>query len=393
MILVTEKLKDWGAIFDAGTDLSLGIEEELQILAPRTLELTNAFEHLQAVAPRELQPWVKGELIASEIEVATCCAANFAEVAADLQAKHEAMVRLAAAEELALCATGVHPFSPWADQRTIDTEHYRRVEEGLRYVAWRNNTFSFHVHIGVRGRERAIRACDALRTFLPHFLALSASSPFYEGRYTYLHSTRTQLFTKNFPRCGIPDAFGNWAAYQTYLDFLFQSHSIEEVTQIWWSVRPHLTWGTVEVRICDAQPLIKDTLAMAALIVAVAARVLQVIDADGELPVYPRGYIEENFWRAVRYGLAGQLVDLATGREVPAVEAIWQLLDWTAEFHQPLGLEDYVTRLSEILRQGNWAMRQIAAYEQGMTITDIQRWMTKLTMHQETGRKEGSVGE
>ena len=150
-------------------------------------------------------------------------------------------------------ATGTHPWADYREQPIIDTEHYRRVEQGLKYVAWRNNTFSLHVHVGVRDIERAVRAVDRLRPVLPLLLAISANSPFLDARNSGLHSARTQSFTKSFPRCGVPDAFGGWQAYRDYIEFLLKTNSIVEFTQVWWSVRPHFSFGTVEVRICDAQ--------------------------------------------------------------------------------------------------------------------------------------------
>ena len=169
-------------------------------------------------------------------------------------------------------ATGTHPWSDYREQRIIDTEHYRRVEGGLKYVAWRNNTFSLHVHVGVRGADRAVLVCDRLRPVLPLLLAISANSPFLDGRDSGLHSARTQIFTKSFPRCGVPDAFGGWRAFADYVDFLVRTHSIVEYTQVWWSIRPHFSFGTVEVRICDAQMTATESEALAALIVACVAQ-------------------------------------------------------------------------------------------------------------------------
>ena len=155
---------------------------------------------------------------------------------------------------IALGATGTHPWSRWQDQRIIDTPHYRRNDELLRYVVWRNNTFGLHVHVGIRGADRAVAVHDGLRPFLPHLLALSASSPLVEGVNSGLHSARTEIFTRMFPRCGVPDAYGSWAEFEAYVRLLYETGSIDEHTQIWWSVRPHLAYPTVEIRICDAQP-------------------------------------------------------------------------------------------------------------------------------------------
>jgi len=263
-----------------------------------------------------------------------------------------------------LAATGTHPWSPWQEQQIIDTEHYRRVAEGLQYVAWRNNTFSLHVHVGVRGANRAVRVCDRLRPVLPELLALSANSPFLDGRSSGLHSVRTQIFTKSFPRCGIPDSFGGWQAYAEYVDFLQRTGSIVEQTQIWWSIRPHHSYGTVELRICDAQSSAADSSALEAL-VAVCVAQAAIDEADGVPFEDPPGrFIEENFWRAIRYGLDGKLIDLVRQEEFPAAQVGERLLAWTAPARAELGVEPAVA-------EENGAQRQRRAFEEGASLQEI----------------------
>ena len=217
-----------------------------------------------------------------------------------------------------LGATGTHPWSPWQEQRIIDTPHYRLNDEVLRYVVWRNNSFGQHVHVGINGADRAIRVCAALRNYLPELLAVSASSPFVENVFSGLHSARTQIFTRMFPRCGIPDALGSWDEWETYVRFLYETGSISEPTQIWWSVRPHLTFPTVEIRICDAQPDLGESRSLAALSYSLAARIARALDEGEPLPDLPNRLVEENLWRAIRYGLSGELIDFASGESVPA---------------------------------------------------------------------------
>jgi carboxylate-amine ligase len=238
------------------------------------------------------------------------------------------------------------------------------VAEGLKYVAWRNNTFSLHVHVGVRGAERAVRVCDRLRPVLPELLALSANSPFLDGRLSGLHSARSQIFTKSFPRCGIPDAFGGWAGYADYVDFLIQSNSIVEQTQIWWSVRPHHSYGTVELRICDAQTSAADSTALEALITACVAQA--ALDEDEGVPHEdpPPRLVEENFWRAIRYGLDGKLIDLERREEYPAAAVGERLLRWTAPARSLLALEP-------ALAEENGAQRQRRALDQGATMQEV----------------------
>jgi len=198
-------------------------------------------------------------------------------------------------------------------------------------VAWRNNTFSLHIHVGMQGADRAVRVCDRLRPVLPLLLALSANSPYIDGRDSGLHSGRTQTFTKSFPRCGIPDPFGYWAAWEDYVGLLIRTKSIVEFTQLWWSVRPHHDFGTVEVRICDAQTTAAEGDALTALIVACVRRAAAEVDAGETPPDLPPRLIEENMWRALRYGLDGRLLDLEADRveEFDAGETLDRLNAWT----------------------------------------------------------------
>src|SRR6478609_2180166 len=242
-------------VFETSQDLTVGIEEEWAIIDPQTLELVPKYEALRADGDQDdvLKDAISGELISSEIEIRS---GRGEDVQHALQLQREARRRLFALADqhgVGLASTGTHPLSDYRDQHIIDTEHYRRVQDGLQYVARRNNTFALQVHIGVQGPDRAIKACDRLRPVLPLLLAISANSPFVDGTDSGLHSARTQTFTKSFPRCGVPDAFGSWDAFAKYIDFLVRTNSIVEYTQVWWSVRPHFSFGTVEVRICDAQ--------------------------------------------------------------------------------------------------------------------------------------------
>src|ERR671914_2229902 len=328
-------------VFEASTDFTVGIEEEFGILDPATRALAHRFEELGSAASSDpvLSESVAGELIKSEIEIRSGRGENLADAVARQREARARLFRLAADRGALLAATGTHPWSPWWEQEVIDTEHYRRVEEGLKYVAWRNNTFSLHVHMGIRGAERAVQVCDRLRPVLPELLAISANSPFLDGRPAGLHSVRSQIFTKSFPRCGIPDPFGSWPAYADYVDFLVRTGSIVEQTQIWWSIRPHHSFGTVELRICDAQTSAAESTALEALLAACIAQA--AIDVDEGVPFEdpaPR-FVEENFWRAIRHGLDGKLIDLERREEYPAAAVADRLLAWTAPARAALGIE------------------------------------------------------
>jgi glutamate---cysteine ligase / carboxylate-amine ligase len=327
--------------FAEAADFTVGLEEEFSILHPQTLDLVPRFEELRAAAAgdRVLRDGLAGELIASEVEIISGTGSDLQDALSRQRERRRALFALADGHGAALGATGTHPWADYREQPIIDTEHYRRVEDGLKYVAWRNNTFSLHVHVGVRDIDRAVRVCDRLRPVLPLLLAISANSPFLDGRDSGLHSARTQSFTKSFPRCGIPDAFGGWQAYRDYIEFLKRTNSIVEFTQVWWSVRPHFKFGTVEVRICDAQASAQESEALASLMVACIAQALR--DDDEGVPfedLAPR-LIEENMWRAIRYGLDGRLIDLRRGLEYPAREAIERLLAWTAPVRAELAID------------------------------------------------------
>jgi glutamate---cysteine ligase / carboxylate-amine ligase len=346
--------------FEESTDFTVGIEEEYQLLDPATFALSSRYEEMMAAADEPLRERLAGELIASEIEYRTRRHLTFADAAREIVEGRLATLALADRLGLVLGITGVHPFSPWTEQRIIDTPHYRRLDEELGYVAWTNNTWSLHLHSGVRGADRAVAVSTAMRSVLPELLALSANSPVYAGRATRLHSTRVQIFTKSFPRCGVPDAYASFDDYAAFADLLERTGSIVESTQIWWSVRPHHTFGTVEVRICDGQTEMGETLAVAALMLACIAAFAADHDAGRPLPAHARGLIEENLWRAERHGLEGRLIDLDRGVERSAPEAIEALLEWSAPVHEPLGLGPFLAGVPDMLSRGNGAMRQVA---------------------------------
>jgi carboxylate-amine ligase len=357
--------------FAASTDWTVGLEEEFAILDPESLDLVPRFEELRDTAAANdpvLTESIAGELISSEIEIRSGRGEDLHDARARQREHRRRLFELAAARGVVLGATGTHPWADYREQPNIDTEHYRRVVDGLQYVARRNNTFSLHVHVGVRGADRAIRVCDRLRAVLPTLLAVSANSPYLDGLDSGLHSARSQSFTKSFPRCGIPDAYGDWATYAKYIDFLVRTNSIVEYTQVWWSVRPHFSFGTVEVRICDAQATSAESDALAGLIVACVAQAARDEDEGRTLapadPSLERRVIEENFWRAIRFGMDGRLIDYGTGEERPAPAAVADLLSWTAPMRAELGIEPALPAL-------NGAQRQRRAIEAGAPMEEV----------------------
>jgi glutamate---cysteine ligase / carboxylate-amine ligase len=356
-------------IFAASTDFTVGLEEEFAIVDPSSLELQNRFDDLYRACQGDelLAESAAGELIASEIEIRSGRSQTFAEAAERQLERRARLFALAEGMGLTLAATGTHPWADYLDQEIIDTPHYRRLQRDLGYVAQRNNSWSVHLHMGIQGAERAIAVCDWLRELLPTLLAASANSPFLDRRDTGLHSVRSEIFTRTFPRCGIPSPFGSWDAYSDFVAVLARTNTIVESTQLWWSVRPHHRFGTVEVRICDAQSRGEESFGLAALMAACVAQT--AVDYD------ERGYggagdplrdreIEENLWRAIRYGMDGKLIDWRRREEVEARAALEEMIAWTEPARTELGLE-------VSLPERNGAQRQRLAFAEGRSIEEI----------------------
>jgi glutamate---cysteine ligase / carboxylate-amine ligase len=367
--------------YEAAQDFTVAIEEEFAILDPETLSLTNRFEELKASAEgTELEPHIVGELIASEVEIRTGRCETFAEVVARIPERRVQLRELADKLGVTLGATGTHPWSPWQEQRIIDTPHYRLRDELLRYVVWRNNSFGLHVHVAIRGADRAVKVADGLRTYLPELLAWSASSPFVENVNTGLHSARTEIFTRFFPRCGIPDAYGDWDTFADYVGMLYETGSISDPTEMWWSVRPHLGFPTVEIRISDAQPIQEESISLAALSYSLAARIARAVDESEPLLVPPHRELEENFWRAIRWGLSGEMIHLRTRAVRPARAAIEELIEWVQPVAAELGAADYL-----MVPEANAAERQIARFEEGASLEEVYAEQVRHSMEPVSG--------
>jgi carboxylate-amine ligase len=369
--------------FESSTDFTIGLEEEFAILDPATLELAHRFEDVYAACQKDelLAESAAGELIASEVEIRSGRAESFAEAKALQQARRARLFDLVGEMGLALGAMGTHPWANYLDQRIIDTPHYNRLREELGYVAQRNNTWSLHVHMGVRGADRAIAVCDWLRELLPLLLAASANSPFLDRRDSGLHTVRTEIFTRTFPRCGVPSPFRDWDTYAGFVNTLERTGTVVESTQLWWSVRPHHLFGTVEVRICDAQTRGDESFAMAGLIAACIAQTALDYDEfgyDGRGGPLADREIEENLWRAIRYGMSGRQIDFRRGVEVEAREALDGVLAWTEPARSQLGIE-------AALPAQNGAQRAHAALDAGASIEDIYRDAVAETRHTYTG--------
>ena len=370
--------------FESSTDFTIGIEEEFAILDPAILDLEHRFEEMQAACLRDelLAPAVKGELIDTEIEIRSGRGETFADAADRQRARRERLFGIADEMGLALAAMGTHPWANYLDQHIIDTKHYRRLEDDLRWVAQRNNTWSLHVHVGIHGPDRAVAVSDRMREILPALLALSANSPFLDHRETGLHSVRTEIFTRVFPRCGVHEPFEDWATYKSFVELLRDTDSIVEATQLWWSVRPHHSFGTVEVRICDAQTRGEESLNLAALISACVAQAAIDLD-EGRAPEPLRQReIEENLWRAIRYGMDGEMIDYRSRQVVPTRRVLEELVLWTESARQTLVLD-------VDLPESNGAQRAYARFAEGAPIEEVYRRAVEET--RKTYAPEGAV--
>jgi carboxylate-amine ligase len=357
--------------FESSADFTIGLEEEFAILDPATLELAHRFEDVHAACQGDdlLAESAAGELIASEIEIRSGRSDSFAEALERQRERRARLFGLTTEMGLGLGAMGTHPWAGYLDQRIIDTPHYNRLREELGYVAQRNNTWSMHVHMGVRGADRAVAVCDGLRELLPLLLAVSANSPFLDRRDTGLHTVRTEIFTRTFPRCGVPSPFRDWDGYADFVGLLERTGTVIESTQLWWSVRPHHLFGTVEVRICDAQTSGEESFALAGLISACIAQAALDYDergyGGGGDPLGDRE-IEENLWRAIRYGAGGRMIDFRRGVEVEARAVLEEVLAWTEPARARLGIEI-------ALPERNGAERAREALAAGSSIEEIYR--------------------
>jgi len=357
--------------FESSSDFTIGLEEEFAILDPATLELEHRFEDVYAACQRDkvLAGSAAGELIASEIEIRSGRAETFVAAVAAQRERRDRLFELVEGMGLGLAAMGTHPWADYREQRIIDTPHYNRLRHELGYVAQRNNTWSLHVHMGVRGADRAIAVCDWLRELLPLLLVVSANSPFLDRRDSGLHSVRTETFTRVFPRCGVPSPFLDWRRYAEFVGLLGRTGSVVESTQLWWSVRPHHEFGTVEVRVCDAQTRGEESFGLAGLIAACIAQTALDYDEHGYegagAPLADRE-IEENLWRAIRHGMSGRMIDFRRGVEVEARAALEGILAWTEPARTQLGIE-------AALPERNGAQRAREAFDAGVAIEDIYR--------------------
>ena len=356
-----------------GPSYTLGIEEELMIVDDETLDLSNSIERLLddlAEVPTEGE--VKPELMESVCEIATTPVKNTAEAGAQLRSLRRTVNQVAQQHGLAIGSAGTHPFALWEDQRVVARPRYRDLISGLQFVARQEIIFGIHVHVGVDDPDKAIHVTNGMRVHAPLLLALSANSPFWRGDNTGLDSTRTPVF-RAFPRVGIPPRYDNFADWARRIEFMMQSKVIGDYTYLWYDVRPHPNFGTVEIRVMDSQTRVEHTLAIAALIQAMVKELAEHYDAGKSLSRYPYEMLDENKWLAARHGLEGELVDLPATDRVAATELVRRLMDRLRPHAEELGSADDFDCLEDILDNGTGAARQALVYEANHDLQEVVR--------------------
>ncbi|MGH9904701.1 MAG: carboxylate-amine ligase [Pyrinomonadaceae bacterium] len=342
---------------------TLGIEEEFQIVDPQTRELRSHVAEILEEGTMLLGEQIKPEMIQSMIEVGTGICRNIQEAREDITRLRSIISGLARKNGLAIVAASTHPISRWQDQKIFDDERYELLVQELQTVARSLLIFGLHVHVGIADKERAVHIMNAARYFLPHVLALTTSSPFWMAHNTGLKSYRSEVF-KQFPRTDIPDHFDSHVSFQRYVDLLVKTGCIDNGKKIWWDIRPHPFFPTLEFRVCDIPTRVDDTIAIAALFQAIVAKLNTLIERNLGFRLYRRMLIQENKWRAVRYGLDGKLIDFGKQKEVPVKDLILELLEFVDDVLDPLGSRKEIEHIHTILQRGTSADEQLEVYHQ-----------------------------
>jgi carboxylate-amine ligase len=353
----------------SGPAYTIGIEEELMILDGETLELVNAIESMLEPSPSgEIKP----ELMESVLEISTDPCPNTARAAEQLRALRKQVIEKASAKGLAIAAAGTHPFAMWEDQRIVARPRYRDLIAALRFVARQELIFGVHVHVGVDGAEKAIHVANGMRVHMALLLGLSANSPFWRADGTGLASTRTPIF-RAFPRVGIPPTYKDWEDYSERIEFMVKARVIEDYTYLWFDVRPHPNFGTVEVRVMDSQTHVDHTLGLAAFVQGLVKELSEHYEEGKKLSRYPFEMLDENKWLAARHGLDGELVDLPGSDRVPTRELAQRLLDRIYPHCEELGSAAELAHVEDLLERGNGAARQVVVYEANHDLREVMR--------------------
>src|SRR3954468_17742949 len=360
-----------------GPSYTLGVEEELMIVDSETLELVNGIETMLEAVP-DAQGEVKPELMESVLEIATTPCRNTGEAGAELRELRAKVAQTASERGLAIGSAGTHPFAMWEDQRIVARTRYRDLIAALRFVARQELIFGQHVHVGVDDPDKAIHVANGMRVHMPLLLALSANSPFWRADVTGLLSTRTPIF-RAFPRVGIPPTCRNWEDYSKRIEFMVETRTIEDYTYLWYDVRPHPNFGTVEIRVMDSQTRIEHTLGLAALVQALVKELCEHFDAGKRLSTYPYEMLDENKWLAARHGLDQELVDLPKTKRVMTRELAMRVLERVRHHAEELGSADELDGIEDLLDRGTGASRQLVVYEANHDLREVVREIVDAT--------------
>jgi carboxylate-amine ligase len=358
---------------------TIGIEEEYQTIDPATFDLRSHIgAEIIAKGKRQLNEQVKAEMHQSVVEVGTGVCRSIKEARADVIHLRRSMVDLAESNGLLLVAGATHPFADWRVQDIYPDERYLQVVEDMQLVARSNLIFGLHVHVGIEDRDTSIHLMNQMRYFLPHLLALSTNSPFWLGMKTGLKSYRCKVFDK-FPRTNIPDTFASFAEYEAFVDLLVRTRCIDNAKKIWWDVRPHPFFSTLEVRICDIPMRADESLALAALIQATVAKLYKLHSRNQGYRIYSRSLIMENKWRASRYGIQGSLIDFGLQKEVAEPALILEYLDFVDDVLDELDCREEVEYVETILERGTGADRQLDVYDRTGDLKQVVAYMVEET--------------
>jgi carboxylate-amine ligase len=383
-----------GALIDhSRPSFNIGIEEEYQTVDPVTRDLKSHI-HAEIVQKGRLlmAERVKPEMHQSVVEIGTSVCENIQEARDEIRSIRRQIVTLARANGLRLSAGGTHPFALWSKQEIYPDERYRVIVEDLKMVARANLIFGLHVHIGVEDRETAIQLMNNARYFLPHLLALSANSPFWLGMETGLRSYRCKVFDK-FPRTNIPDIYQSWSEFENYVNLLIHTNCIDNAKKIWWDIRPHPYFPTLEFRVCDMPMRLEETIAIAALCQAIIAKLYQLHERNLSFRHYSRSLLMENKWRAARYGLDGKMIDFGKQTEVPARELIGEILEFVSDVVDELGSQEEISYIRHILENGNGADRQLRVFNETRDLKKVVDYMIEETEHGLFEPAESAAGE
>jgi carboxylate-amine ligase len=368
--------------------LSIGIEEEYQTIDPETRDLrSHIASELLPSAKRALQEAVKAEMHQAVIEVGTKVCHNIKEAREDIRSLRQQMITLAADHGLLLAAASTHPFADWKVQEIYPDERYHRVVEDMQLIARANLVFGLHVHVGIEDRNAAIHIMNSMRYFLPHILALSSNSPFWMGMQTGFKSYRCKVFER-FPRTGIPDTFTNWADYETFVNLMVKTGCIDNGKKIWWDIRPHPFFKTLEVRVCDIPMRLEETVAIAALIQATMAMLWKLYASNKSYRIYGRALISENKFRASRYGIDGKLIDFGKEEEVPTRELMLEYLALIDDVVDELGSREEINYIHQMLEMGTGADRQLHVYKE---TGDLKKVVDYIVSETQVGVMESSA--